>query len=280
MYLDNLAGVALSLGACVAPISTYAQQPLAISWTNNLLTVSDPRLPEGKLEIWYLEAFCRSGAWSRDWRQTTLAHKTTLIRADPDQRRLEFRTQVTPDIEVRHEVQAGSDELDLQFDFTNSGPAPVDLQWFEPACIRVAPFTGRTQSNYTTRSFIFTSNGLTSLDRLRRTTKALYLGGQVYLPPTVRLADGNPRPICLDHPVNGLIGCFSSDNKWLLATASDHTHELFEGVYVCLHSDPRLDGLSPGEAKRRRSKIYLLPNDPEKLLARYRRDFPNSAKSW
>jgi hypothetical protein len=255
-------------------------EPLKISWTNNLLTVSDPRLPEGKLEIWYLEAFCRSGAWNRDWRQTTLPHKTTLVRADPDHHELEFRTLIDSGIELLHKVRADVDELDLQFEFTNTSPSAVDLQWFEPACIRVGPFTGSTQSNYTARSFIFTSAGLTPLDHLRRTTNALYLGGQVYLPQWVRSADSNPRPISLDHPENGIIGCFSADGKWLLATASDQTHELFEGVYVCLHSDPRLDGLLPGEVKRRHSKIYFLPNHPSRLLARYRRDFPSSREAW
>lgn len=249
-------------------------EPLpTLSWTNNLLTVSDPRLPGGKLEIWYLEAFCRSGAWGRDWRQTTLPHKTKLIRADPEGHRLEFETSVEPSVQVRHNIQSSRDELEMSFNLKNIGNSPVDLQWFEPACIRVATFTGCAQSNYPSRSFIFTDNGLTFLDRLRRTTNAFYLGGQVYLPGFVSPADSNPRAICLDRPINGLIGCFSGDSKWLLATASDHTHELFEGVYVCLHSDPRVNGLAPGETKLIRSKIYLLPNDPKALLKRYRRDF-------
>jgi hypothetical protein len=179
-----------------------------------------------------------------------------------------------------HEIDAAKDELDLHFRLTNKGRQGVDLQWFEPACIRVAAFTGCEQSNYIARSFIFTQRGLTALDLLRRTTNAIYLGGQVYLPGNVALQDANPRPICMDHPVNGLIGCFSADNRWLLATASDRTHELFEGVYVCLHSDPRVDGLDPGRTKELRSKIYFLPNDPKALLKRCHRDFPDWPKAW
>ena len=264
----------------VVPCLSATAEGLQISWTNNLLTISDRRLPGGKLEVWYLEAFCQSGAWARDWSKTTLPHKTTLVGADPAGRRLTFRTLVQPDVEVEHEIRAGKDELDLRFRLTNNGNEPVDLQWFEPACIRVAEFTGCQQSNYTGRSFIFTTEGLTRLDRLRRTTNALYLGGQVYLPAWVADADANPRPLCRDHPVNGLIGCFSADDRWLLATSSDRTHELFEGVYVCLHSDPRVDSLAPGEIKRVHSKIYLMPNDPAALLKRYRHDFPSWAKTW
>jgi hypothetical protein len=144
----------------------------------------------------------------------------------------------------------------------------------------VENFTGCQQSNYTARSFIFTSTGLTALDQLRRTTNALYPGGQVYLPGGVAPADANPRPICGDHPVNGLIGCFSADNHWLLATASNRTHELFEGVYVCLHSDPEVGGLAPGQTKRVLSKVYFLPNDPQALLQHYRHDFPKSVEAW
>ncbi|HTL15868.1 MAG TPA: hypothetical protein VL793_01455 [Patescibacteria group bacterium] len=234
--------------------------------------MSDQRLPGGKLEILYLEAFCRSGATGREWRQTTLPHKTTLVQAAP--RHLEFRTHVEPSVNVSHRIDANNDSLDLFFELTNTGEAPLDLQWFEPACIRVAEFTGCDQASYIKRSFIFTQSGLTTLNELRRTTNALYLGGQVYLPAGVLKADANPRPVCLDQPTNGLIGCFSQDNQWLLATASDRTHELFEGVYVCLHSDPRVSGLKAGETKKVRSKIYFLRNDIPALLRQYKIDFP------
>src|SRR5713101_5125948 len=103
------------------PAYIGAAENLRLSWTNNLLAVSDPRLPGGNLEVWYLEAFCRSRAWGRDWRKTTLPHKTTLTWADPRGRRLKFRTLVEPDIEVRHEIRSRNDELELSFELTNHG---------------------------------------------------------------------------------------------------------------------------------------------------------------
>ena len=173
-------------------------------------------------------------------------------------------------------MTAKEDEIEFVFSLNNRGDRPIDLNWFQPACIRLAEFTGRGQSNYTARSFVFTTNGITLLDQTRRTTHALYLGGQVYLPPWTHSADANPRPVAHDRVTNGLIGCFSADNQWVLATASDRTHELFEGVYVCLHSDPLIGGLAPDETKRIRQKLYLLPNDPGALLRRYQRDFPEA----
>jgi hypothetical protein len=88
----------------------------------------------------------------------------------------------------------------------------------------------------------------------------------------------NPRPICRDQPTNGLIGCFSADGKYLLATASSRTHELFEGVYVCLHSDPHVGGLGPGQWKTGSSRIYFMTNDQAALLMRYQQDFSGSAR--
>jgi zinc D-Ala-D-Ala dipeptidase len=249
------------------------RQPLHISWTNNLLTVTGADLPGGKLEIWYLEAFCRTGAHERDWRQTTLPHKTTLL-TNENNRVLRFHTKVQPDIEVNHVVTAGDDELDIRFTMMNRGQENVDVQWFQPACIRVEKFTGCVQSNYTAKSFIFTDRALTTLDRTRRTEDALYRGGQVYIMPGVEARDANPRPLCLDRPTNGLIGCFSADGKQLLATASDQTHELFEGVYVCLHSDPLIGGLKAGGTKTIHAKLYVMTNDIPALLKRYAKDFP------
>jgi hypothetical protein len=141
----------------------------------------------------------------------------------------------------------------------------------------VAEFTGRDQQTYTGKSFVFTERGLTRLDQLARTTNALYRGGQVYLPKNTNQKDANPRPICEDRITNGLIGCISADARQILATASSSTHELFEGVYVCLHSDPYIGGLASGEAKTVTSRLYLLPNDPDLLLKRYQRDFAGRA---
>lgn len=249
----------------------------SLSWTNGLLSVSSLKLPSGKLDILYLEAFCRSGAHHQSWDRTKIPHRTTLLSASADGKRLEFETTVADKLTVRHDILAERDSIRFSYTLKNSSREPFDVQWFQPACIRVAEFTGCDQKTYTGRSFVFTQRGFGRLDQLARTTNALYLGGQVYLPKNTKPGDANPRPICEDRITNGLIGCFSADGKQILATASSTTHELFEGVYVCLHSDPYIGGLAPGETKTVTSRLYLLPNDPELLLKRYRRDFAGHA---
>jgi len=225
------------------------------------------------VEVWYLEAFCRGGSTHRDWHETTIPHKTELIEADSAGKHLRLRTRVEPAVEVLHDIRAGSDEVDFRVELANLGRQEAEVQWFQP-CMRVARFTGLQQSNYIERSFIFTSSGLAMLDKIRRNAEALYRGGQVYVPGGINLEDVNPRPISAERPINGLIGCFSEDNKSILAMAWDQTQELFQGVIVCLHNDPRVGGLKAGEKKRLHGKIYLLSNDPAALLQRYRRDFP------
>ena len=258
----------------VGPFSVAAGSPasLTIAWTNNMLSISGPDIPGGKIEIWYLEAFCRSGSTRRDWGHTTIPHRTELVSADRTGNRLRLRTTVEPQIEVSHDIRAGKDEVDFRLTLKNSGKEFVDVQWFQP-CMRVGRFTGGNQSNYIAKSFIFTERGLTLLDKTRRTEEAIYRGGQVYVPKGINLGDVNPRPISPDQPVNGLIGCASADDRYLLAMAWDQTQELFQGVIVCLHNDPRIGGLKPGEMKKLHGKVYLLPNDPALLLGRYRRDF-------
>lgn len=249
----------------------------SLSWTNGLLRISSPKLPSGKLEILYLEAFCRNGAHHQGWDKTKIPHRTTLLQTAADGKRLEFETVVADKVQVRHEVWAERDSIRFSYTLKNFSPEAFDVQWFQPACIRVAEFSGGDQQTYTGKSFVFTERGLTPLDQLARTTNALYRGGQVYLPKNTKPENANPRPICENRITNGLIGCISADARQILATASSSTHELFEGVYVCLHSDPYIGGLAPGETKTVTSRLYLLPNNPDLLLKRYQRDFAGRA---
>jgi hypothetical protein len=246
---------------------------LRIQWKNNILTISGDDLPGKKMNITYLEAFCKTGSTNRNWDETTIPHKTELISTEDNDKHIKLRTIVQPDIEVIHDIRARKDEVEFNLVLHNKGDKAIDIDWFQP-CISVDQFTGRKQEDYISRCFIFTDSGLTTLDKTRRTEEALYKGGQTYIPAGINLKDVNPRPISLDRPANGLIGCFSDDNKYIMATAWDKYQELFQGIFVCIHSDPRIGGLKAGEVKKLRGKIYIVKNDPEKLLQRYQQDFP------
>ena len=275
----RLARVAAFLAITATAASAALAAP-SLSWTNNLLTLARPDIPGGSLQIYYLEAFCLPGGHDRKWDLTRVPHSTRLVDRAPDGSSLRFQTRVGESVVVDHGVRSLADGLEMDFTLSNRGAEPWRVQWFQPACVRVDRFTGAAQSNYTARSFVFTDRGLTWLSQARRTEDALYRGGQVFLPPWVAPADANPRPISSDRITNGVIGCVSGDNRWILALASDRTFELFEGVYVCLHSDPWIGGLQPGETRRVRQRLYLLPNDPDALVRRYRQDFGPADARW
>ncbi len=244
-----------------------------LSWQTNVLRISDEKVPGGPIEVWWLEAFCRRGSTRRPWNETTIPHTTELVAADQQGQKLNLRSRVSPTVEVWQELRVVPDGVTIDVELKNTGSAPVDLEWFEP-CIHVDRFTGRQQTNYIGRCFVYTARGLTMLDQMPRNEEALYRGGQVYVPKGINRDDVNPRPISPVTPANGLIGCFSADNQYLLATAWDQTQHLFQGVIVCIHSDPHVGGLQPRETKKRRGKIYLMKNDPAKLLRQYQQDFP------
>ena len=104
--------------------------------------------------------------------------------------------------------------------------------------------------------------------------QARYTPGQVYCPKHVDRNDVNPRPLSELVPSNGLTGCFSADEKQIMAVAWEPYQEIFQGVIACIHSDFRLGGLKAGETKRIRGKIYIVDADVDALLQRYNRDFP------
>src|SRR4029453_11146307 len=100
---------------------------------------------------------------------------------------------------------------------------------------------------------------------------------EVCAPANVPRTDVNPRPLNQRIPSNGLIGCFSGDEKMIFATAWEPYQELFQGVARCAHSDFRLGGLQPGETKVDRGRFSIVPACVAALLRRYKKFFPEQA---
>jgi hypothetical protein len=256
------------------PVFAVAAERMTVHWNKNILTIRGAGIPGDRIEINYLEAFCRSGSTDRDWSKTTIPHKTKLLHADPDGHALRLATTVEGGIEIEHRITAGEDDVTFDLKLEHKGEKFIDADWAQP-CMRVGDFTGRGQDDYFEKCFLFTDKGLVRMHQTHRETKARYVPGQVYVPAGVNRNDVNPRPLSKTIPVNGLVGCVSADESKILAMAWDHTQELFQGVIVCVHNDFRIGGMHPGQTKHRRGKIYFLPNNPPALLKRYQRDFPN-----
>ncbi|MBI2432243.1 MAG: hypothetical protein HYV26_05175 [Candidatus Hydrogenedentes bacterium] len=255
-----------SASAALQTAASAAQEPLdlRLAWKDNLLTISAPGLPGETIEVWYLEAFCRSGSTDRKWEETVIPHQTELVSQSADGKELRLHSVVEPAVTVEHVLRAEADGVAFDLTLRNSGERYVDVVWGQP-CIRVEKFTGLGQEDYIRNCFIHTDNGFQSLGQLPRNEEARYHGGQIYVPSGINTNDVNPRPRSPVTPALPLIGCVSADGQWLLAAAWSDTQELFQGVITCIHSDFRIGGLAPGETKHLRGKISCF-NDTRRIL--------------
>lgn len=250
---------------------------LTCSWKPNQLTIHGDSLPGGKVDIYYIEAYCRPGSTDRAWDKTTIGHTSKVVSHSADQRELILLCTLKDGVTVKHTIRCGVDEVDFQLEVHNPTKTPSQAHWAQP-CVWVGGFTGfednpDTQA-YKQNCFIFLDGKQAFMPTSNWTMKARYTPGQVWCPKDVPRDDVNPRPLSDRVPSNGLIGAVSADGTQVLATAWEPYQELFQGVIKCIHSDFRIGGLQPGETKHIRGKLYLMPNQLDELLKRYQHDFP------
>jgi len=258
---------------------------LKLAREKNWLIIKGEAIPGGEIRINYLEAYCRPNSTDADWVKHTMIHHTNeLISLAADGSVMRLRDRLADGVVVDHTIKAGDDEVDFQLVARNPTATQSESHWAQP-CVRLGDFTGfgpkQTKDDYAylPKCFVFIEGKLERMPTKVWTTKGRYTPGQEWCPANVPRTDVNPRPLNPQVPSNGLIGCFSGDEKLIWATAWEPYQELFQGVARCLHSDFRIGGLKPGETKKIRGKIYIVPNAVDKLLERYRRDFPEQARN-
>ena len=269
--------IALFIPLLCTPALAADDLGLTLSWRDNYLTIRGDILPGREMKVLYIEAYCRPHSTNRRWEQTTIGHKTRLVSANSDGKQVVLECTLNDGVIVRHEITAGPDEINFRLTATNPTAKPSDAHWAQP-CIRVDAFTGRERVSYLEKCFVFLDGKLARMPTRDWAKEAVYTPGQVWCPRHVDRDDVNPRPLSRLVPDNGLIGCYSADEKMIFAVAFEPYQELFQGVITCLHSDFRIGGLKPGETKKVRGKIYFVPADVEALLKRYRGDFPEHAR--
>jgi len=260
-----------------AQSNLQSSKGLTIDWHKNVLTIHSARIPGNKMIVNYLEAFCRPGSTDQDWGKTVIKDKTVLVSAGEDGKHICLKSTLADGVVVQHDIRATDDTVEFHLVARNPTEHRSFAAWAQP-CIRVDRFTGvqakSASEAYLPKSFIFVNGNLTRMPVQPWAKKARYTPGQVWCPKGVDRDDVNPRPLSSVVPSNGLIGCFSVDEKMIMATAWEPYQELFQGVLVCLHSDFRIGGLKPGETKHIRGTIYLVDADADAIVKRYRKDFP------
>lgn len=248
---------------------------LTLERDGHWLIIKGDHIPGGPIRINYLEAYCRADSTDADWvKHTVIRHTNELVSLSKDRKTLKLKDTLADGVTVEHTITAKDDEVDFRLTARNPTDKRSEAHWAQP-CVRLAPFTGFGKDtggnldDYLGKCFIFLDGKLERMPTKDWAKDARYTPGQVWCPKPVPRTDVNPRPLSKHVPSNGLIGCFSADEKMIFATAWEPYQELFQGVARCLHSDFRLGGLKPGETKEIRGKIYIVPNDVEKLVKRY-----------
>ena len=273
------------LHSLLAFVPASAGEPLlTLERTDHWLIIQGPHIPGGSLRINYLEAYCRAGSTNADWgKHTVIQHRSEVVSQSQDGKVLRLKDTLTDGVVVQHVITAKDDEIDFRLQVSNPTDKPSEAHWAQP-CVRLASFTGFAKDaggnldDYLPKCFVFLHGQLTRMPTQNWAKEARYTPGQVWRPSHVPADDVNPRPVSNQVTSNGLIGCFSADEKMVFAMAAEPYQELFQGVARCLHSDLRIGGLKPGEQKSIRSKIYLVKNDIPTLLKRYQQDFPEHMK--
>ena len=277
--------IAVLLGQLVVTAIAEDSKPLTITWEKNFLTIRGD-FPGGELQTLYLEAYCRPGSTDREWRETVIPHTAEKLDASADGKLIKLRDKLADGVVVDHTITARSDEVDFRLVAHNPTDKSSEAHWAQP-CIRVDKFTGTGTNRadarslvpqYARKCFLFLDGQLHRLPTEPWAEKARYVPGQVYAAKGVDRNDVNPRPLSSLVPSSGLCGCFSGDEKQIMAVAWEPYQEIFQGVISCIHSDFRLGGLAPGETKKIRGKVYIVPADVPALVARYERDFPEQKK--
>ena len=275
------------LASCFAN-ATHGENPelsgLTVTWADGYLTISGT-FPGREIRVQYLEAYCRPGSTNRGWNETVIGHKTEIIAASADRRSLKLRDRLSDGVVVDHNITAHRDQVDFRLIAHNATDKASQAHWAQP-CVRVDRFTGCTTEDanapvpeYARKCFVLLDGELARLPTLPWAEKARYVPGQVYCPSHVDRNDVNPRPLSTLVPSSGLIGCFSEDEKTIMAIAWQPYQELFLGVITCIHSDFRIGGLDPGETKEVRGKIYMVEADVATLVKRCEQDFPEHVQS-
>lgn len=270
---------AMAFAAPAAAEPPTLTQTLTLERDGHWLIIKGDHIPGGPIRINYLEAYCRANSTDADWgKHTVIKHTNELVSLSKDRKTLKLKDTLADGVTVEHTITAKDDEVDFRLTARNPTDKRSEAHWAQP-CVRLAPFTGFGKDaggnldDYLGKCFLFLDGKLERMPTKDWAKEARYTPGQVWCPKPVPRTDVNPRPLSKHVPSNGLIGCFSADEKMIFATAWEPYQELFQGVARCLHSDFRLGGLKPGETKEIRGKIYIVSNDVEKLVKRYEGDF-------
>ena len=258
-----------------------SSQHLSLSWNesgnNGHIVVRCTRPHASWIKIWFVELYMRSGSHD-NYPGGVIPHTTRMIDVGAGGSWMRLRCDLQDGVVVMHRIACRGDCIEIQSEASNPTDRVSGVAWGAP-CVIVENFTGCDSSNYLNKCFIFLEERLERMPVHPWAVDAIETPGQVWCPASVGRADVEPHPLSELVPSNGLIGCFSKDEKHVCAIAWQPYQNLFQGIITCLHADFGINGLEAGESKKIRGVIYLTEADIPGLLQRYRQEFPEHYES-
>ena len=207
-----------------------------------------------------------------------------LVHRWQDNEKLCIRTRVTPEpgaVDVCAWIEAGPELGGAVPD----PPLTPNLCWQ----LRRAPGFASQPDPYpqfVERCFIFTGAGLTFLHQTERRPIPVRPADHEYNnPPWVQMYSPRWQPCqragpdtwadySPDRYAYPVIGCVSRDRRHLAALACRRPSALCQAWHDCMHNNPVWEP-GPGGRMEWHLRMYVLENDPEELLRRLDRDFPD-----
>jgi hypothetical protein len=149
---------------------------------------------------------------------------------------------------------------------------------------------GKFVESFVNQCFVYTAKGFTFLRDTKRfpdtrrppdhpTNSPPWV--QVYT-PAWRKHPGQPKAFwgySTDQPTRSIIGIVSRDGKYMAAWACARSNQLSQGWHDCMHlgADMTRDYDPEGNRIVSHFRMYFMEFDPDKLLERYKADFPTAA---
>src|SRR5665811_1618643 len=105
----------------------YSIPGLTIDWKDDILTIKSAQLPDGSVQIWYLEAFCRPNSHNRNWEETTIDHETKLIGASKDGKKIVLETKLNEGVVAKHIITVVEDGISFDVVLKNPTQTSSDV---------------------------------------------------------------------------------------------------------------------------------------------------------
>ena len=106
--------------AGIAKRDTPQVTDITIGWKDNILSIYHPQIPGGKIDTWYLEAYCRPGSTDRPWNETTIGHRTELVSINESRTEIKLKCTLEDGVRVDHLIR--STRTGVSFDLIAKNP--------------------------------------------------------------------------------------------------------------------------------------------------------------